>query len=85
MGEILKRGTGFWAVDKLVLAYFAFMVDHGRCIDNHAIREGGVGLFTRTRGASMSPDVFTGAAPTGAVRAVERIAGSRPRGLRSVG
>jgi membrane-associated phospholipid phosphatase len=25
LGEILKRGTGFWAVDKLVLAYFAFM------------------------------------------------------------
>ena len=25
MGEILKRGAGFWPVDKLVLAYFAFM------------------------------------------------------------
>ena len=25
MGEVLKRGAGFWAVDKLVLAYFAFM------------------------------------------------------------
>jgi membrane-associated phospholipid phosphatase len=25
LGEILKRSAGFWAVDKLVLAYFAFM------------------------------------------------------------
>ena len=25
MGEVLKREAGFWAVDKLVLAYFAFM------------------------------------------------------------
>jgi membrane-associated phospholipid phosphatase len=25
LGEVLKRGAGFWAVDKLVLAYFAFM------------------------------------------------------------
>jgi len=25
LGEVLKRDAGFWAVDKLVLAYFAFM------------------------------------------------------------
>jgi len=25
LGEVLKREAGFWAVDKLVLAYFAFM------------------------------------------------------------
>jgi len=25
LGEVLKRGSSFWAVDKLVLAYFAFM------------------------------------------------------------
>jgi membrane-associated phospholipid phosphatase len=25
VGEVLKRSAGFWAVDKLVLAYFAFM------------------------------------------------------------